>query len=91
MELAELDQVIPQLLEKVTGLEAEVAALKKELKPRLAEWSTLREACVFAGQSYHTLRRTENKSQRPDGGVEIRGITRYPREAVESWSKDLGR
>jgi hypothetical protein len=82
-------------VEKIPVLESRIQALETELaesqKPHLAEWSTLRECCEYAGISYHSLRRPENSNRRPKGGMLIRGKTMYQKTAVFAWVEALGK
>ena len=79
---------------KIPVLESRIQALETELEgsrePSLAQWSTLRECCEYAGISYHSLRRGENRDRRPGGASKIRGITKYPKAAVLEWCGKLG-
>jgi len=91
VQLTEVEPLIQSLIEKVSTLETKVEELESYQKPALAAWVTLRQAAEYSGLSYHSIRRPENASKRPAGGVKIRGVMRYPKREVVRWCEEMGR
>ena len=85
---------IDELETELQHLRQEVSELKVHPAESLPAWVTLRQAAEYAGTSYSSLRRSQNRSRRPNGGeydAVIAGVGKWRKGTVIQWCEELGR
>ena len=96
MTLQELEAVatsVPLLEARIEQLEVKLAKLNEAPPDGLPEWVSLKQAAAYAGISYASLRRGENKAMRPGRGQsdgDINGVAKWRRKTVIQWADELG-